>query len=128
MGEPRLDRGREGVAVDAQILPRWHAGAIGCAKDERAELAQLLFQEAGGDLGHVGLEGVRADEFGRPRGPVGRRGLVRPHLEEFDRDAAPRELPGRFGPGQSCTDDQNGFAHPFYPRSGRSAPRARRAS
>src|SRR5207248_377133 len=126
-GEAALDRRGEGVPVDAQILSGWDARAIGRLQHERSELAELLLQETGGDLGDRGLERVRADELGGARGAVRRRRLLRTHLQQVDRDPAMGELPRRLRPRETRADDENGFAHPFYP-NGRSAPRARRAS
>ena len=56
----------------------------------------------------VRAEGIGADEFGEPAGPVRRGRVIRAHFVQNDRDPGLGRLPRSLRAGQPSADDVNG--------------------
>ena len=106
----RRDRGGKAVAVDRQRAAGRHLVLVGGTHHQRAEPAHFGMQQADRVVVFVvGAERVRADQFGKAVGLVGRRLPLRPHLVQRHRHARLRELPGGLRARQSAADDMDGF-------------------
>jgi hypothetical protein len=77
---------------------------------QRVSAAQFLLKQVRRGTGFVGLQRIRADNFGKLIGAVRRRLLHRPHLEQAHTRAAVCRLPGSFDTCEPAADDCN-FVH-----------------
>ncbi len=97
-------------AIDRERAARRHLVGVGRAHDQRPEPAHLFVQQADRvGVGGIGAEGIGADELGQAFRLVRGGHSDRPHLVQHDGHAAARDLPGRFGPGETAADDVDGL-------------------
>ena len=78
---------------------------VGGADHHRSEPTQFLLEQAGGPVAGEGPEAVAAHQLGTFAAVVGGGAPHRAHLDQLDRQAGRRDLPGGLGAGQAGADD-----------------------
>ena len=97
----------EWLSIHRQRLPGGDAVLLRDRQNQRAEPAHLFLQHAARVGEEVGLEGVRADQFGEVSRAVDGRHLLRPHLVEGDAATTIGRRPGRLHPRKPAAN--NGY-------------------
>ena len=92
-------------AVYGEGVAGGDGGGVGVGEEDGTGAAHLLFEEPGGGVFGLGLEGVGADEFGEVGGLVGLGGTRGTHLVEIDFAAEFCCLKGGFGACEASADD-----------------------
>src|ERR1043166_3946643 len=111
-GDALRDEFGELVAVNGERRARGHARPTRRVEDDRACAPQLLFQKIRGRARLVRLQGVRADDLGKPVRPMRGRRTHGAHLKEAHARAEARGLPRGLRARESAADDYD-FLHAF---------------
>lgn len=101
--------GREFGSVDCKSVAGGDRGRGGVLEEEAVSAAHLLLEEPGGGVFGLGLEGVRADEFGEVGGLVGFGRAVGAHFVEVYGAAERGGLEGGLRSGEAAADDFDFF-------------------
>ena len=100
---------RKDVPIHRQGGAGGHLGRLGLRHDDGIEPPHFLMQQPYGILVRIiGSETVGTDQFGQPLGLVRRGHIPRAaHFRQAHLHPRLRQLPRRFGPGQTAADDMH---------------------
>jgi len=94
----------KGLTVDRERSPGRHGALVGAGQNQRAELLQLVLEQARRPIWQNGAQRVAAHQLGKAIGLMRGRTLPWPHLEQRDVQAPLGRLPGRLRARQSAAD------------------------